>query len=88
MKQENEEMAPEKPCERHEQMVVAVTKMEAKVEAMEQTNATLVTAIESVKTSIIAIEKNLIWWGGLFGTGGAVLVAIISNLDKLKGLFS
>jgi hypothetical protein len=87
--QEIAEMPPiEKQCERHENMVRELTETRMEVRGMKDAHERVAESVDRVSEKLTTIEKNLIWWGGLLGTGGAVMVAAISNLDKIKALFT
>ncbi len=79
-------MAPEKQCERHEGMIVAVTELRGEVRSVKEAHERMADSVERISDKLGDIERKLILWGGLIGTGGAILVALISNADKIKSL--
>ena len=75
-------------CGAHEEMIKDMTDVKAEVRHVKEAQKSIVETLETIAEKLGTIEKNMIWWGGALGVGGSILVAAISNVDKIKGLFS
>ena len=87
--QETATMAPAKEqCERHEGMVIGLTRLESEVKGMKESHERVAESVDKMSDKLNAMENKLILWGGALGIGGSVLMGLISNIDKIKALLS
>jgi hypothetical protein len=84
--QETATMAPKEQCERHEGMVIGLTRLEGEVKTMKEAHERVAESVEKMSEKLNEMQNKLILWGGALGIGGSVLMGLISNIDKIKAL--
>lgn len=84
MGNERQSRAESASCERHEGMVREVTEMKVEVRGMKDGQERLTDSLGKMTEKLSSLEKTMIWWSGALGLG----IALLSNIDKIKALFS